>query len=40
MELDTGARPEDVSLRGTDLPLPLALETHATRGVISAMVTG
>ncbi len=40
VELDKGARPEDVSLRGTDLTLPLALETPATTGMISAMVTG
>ncbi len=40
VELDTGVRPEDVSLRGTDLPLPLAPETPATTCQISAMVTG
>ncbi len=38
VELNRGARPEDVSLRGTDLPLPP--ETPATTGQISAMVTG
>ncbi len=40
VELDRGARLEDVSLRGTDLPLPLEPETPATTGQISAMVTG
>ncbi len=40
VELDRGAWPEDVSLRGTDLPLSLAPETSATTGLISAMVTG
>ncbi len=39
VELDRGARPEDVSLRGTDLPLPLALETPAITSQTSAMVT-
>ncbi len=37
VELDRGARSEDVSLRGTDMPLPLAQETPATIGQISAM---
>ncbi len=37
VELDRGARPEDVSLNGTDLPL--ALETPATTSRTSAMVT-
>ncbi len=32
VELDRGARLEDVSLRGTDLPLPMATETPATIG--------
>ncbi len=40
VELDRGARPEDVSLRGTDVPLPLTLETPVTTGQTSAMVTG
>ncbi len=39
VELDRGARPEDVSLRGTDLSLLLGPETPATTGRISAMVT-
>ncbi len=40
VKLDRGAMPEEISLRGTELPLPLAPERPATKCWISVMVTG